>query len=191
MEPVSASQRPCEAISQPPRNSATFLKCYLFALSRWLGMGGSAERRHVRRKKDRLPVEAALNPGLAAKQAQPRYGDDSAPGITRHKARNGFDYRLPDGSLVRDLATVKRIHALAIPPAWADVWICRDPNGHLQATGRDQRGRKQYRYHPRWREVRDEAKYGKLLIFARVRPLIGHSVEEGLKSAGLPGDVVR
>ena len=90
------------------------------------------------------------------------------PGITRHKARNGFDYRLPDGSLVRDIETLKRIRSLAIPPAWTEVWICPDPNGHLQATGRDQRGRKQYRYHPRWREVRDEAKYGKLLIFARV-----------------------
>jgi DNA topoisomerase IB len=84
---------------------------------------------------------------------------DSTPGITRHEACNGFDYRLPDGSLVRDIATLKRIRNLAIPPAWTDVWICRGPNGHLQATGRDQRGRKQYRYHPRWREVRDDAKY--------------------------------
>ena len=64
------------------------------------------------------------------------------PGITRRQARNGFDYHLPDGSLVRDIATLKRIRKLAIPPAWTDVWICRDPNGHLQATGRDQRGRK-------------------------------------------------
>src|SRR5437879_8226539 len=153
-------------------------------------MGGSAERRHVRRKKDRLPVEAALNPELAAKQAQLRYGNDSMPGITRHKARNGFDYRLPDGSLVRDLATVKRIHALAIPPAWADVWICRDPNGHLQATGRDQRGRKQYRYHPRWREVRDEAKYEKLLTFGQVLPVIRARVAADLQRDGLPREKV-
>jgi hypothetical protein len=102
---------------------------------------------------------AALDPTVAAQRAQLRYVHDSMPGITRHEARNGFDYRLPDGSLVRDITTLKRIRKLAIPPAWTDVWICRDPNGHLQATGRDQRGRKQYRYHPRWREVRDDAKY--------------------------------
>ena len=148
-------------------------------------MGGSAERRHVRRKKDRLPVEAALNPELAAKQAQLRYGDDSAPGITRHKARNGFDYRLPNSAVVRDIDTLKRIRSLAIPPAWTNVWICLHSNGHLQATGRDARGRKQYRYHPRWREVRDEAKYNKLLIFTQVLPQLRARVEEDLKRPGL------
>jgi len=130
-------------------------------------------------------LEAALDPTVAAKRAALRYVNDLMPGITRHAARNGFDYRLPDGSLVRDIATLKRIRALAIPPAWKDVWICRDPNGHLQATGRDQRGRKQYRYHPRWREVRDEAKYSKLLVFARVLPLIRARVEEDLQRPGL------
>ena len=135
-------------------------------------------------------LEAALDPAVAAKRAALRYVNDSMPGVTRHNARNGFDYRLSDGSLVRDVATLKRIRALAIPPAWSDVWICRDPNGHLQATGRDQRGRKQYRYHPRWREVRDEAKYGKLLIFARVLPLIRTRVEEDLKPSGLPRERV-
>jgi DNA topoisomerase-1 len=133
---------------------------------------------------------AALDPTVAAQRAQLRYVHDSMPGITRHEARNGFDYRLPDGSLVRDIATLKRIRKLAIPPAWTDVWICRDPNGHLQATGRDQRGRKQYRYHPRWREVRDDAKYGKLLIFARVLPLIRTRVDEDLKRPGLPRERV-
>ena len=133
---------------------------------------------------------AALDPAVAAKRAQLRYVSDSMPGITRHKARNGFDYRLPDGTLVRDIESLKRIRKLAIPPAWTDVWICGDPNGHLQATGRDQRGRKQYRYHPRWREVRDEAKYGKVLIFARVLPLIRARVEEDLKRSGLPRERV-
>src|SRR5437763_936283 len=133
---------------------------------------------------------AALDPAVAARRAQLRYVHDAMPGITRRQARNGFDYRLPDGSLVRDIATLKRIRKLAIPPAWTDVWICRDPNGHLQATGRDQRGRKQYRYDPRWREVRDEAKYGKLLIFARVLPLIRARVEEDLKRPGLPRERV-
>src|SRR5712671_3999817 len=136
-----------------------------------------------------LPA-AALDPVVAAERAQLRYVNDSMPGSTRHKARNGFDYRLPDGSLVRDIATLKRIRALAIPPAWTDVWICRDPNGHLQATGRDQRDRKQYRYHPRWREVRDQAKYGKLLIFARVLPLTPVRVDADLKRPGLPRERV-
>ena len=135
-------------------------------------------------------LEAALDPAVAAKRAALRYVNDSMPGITRHNARNGFDYRLSDGSLVRDVATLKRIRALAIPPAWSDVWICRDPNGHLQATGRDQRGRKQYRYHARWREVRDDAKYSKLLIFARVLPRIRTRVEEDLKRSGLPRERV-
>ena len=109
------------------------------------------------------------------------------PGITRQKARNGFDYHLSDGSLVRDIATQKRIRKLAIPPAWTEVWICRDPNGHLQATGRDQRGD---RYHARWREVGDDAKYGKLLIFARVLPLIRARVDDDLKRSGLPRERV-
>src|SRR5436190_10975694 len=140
-----------------------------------------------RRRPNGVAVAAtALDPVVAAERVQLRYVNDSTPGITRHKARNGFDYRLPDGCLVRDLATVKRIRALAIPPAWTDVWICRDPNGHLQATGRDQRGRKQYRYHPRWREVRDEAKYGKLLTFGRVLPAIRARVAEDLQRRGLP-----
>jgi len=144
-----------------------------------------------RRRVDTLATPiAALDPAVAAERAQLRYVHDSMPGITRQKARNGFDYHLSDGSLVRDIATQKRIRKLAIPPAWTEVWICRDPNGHLQATGRDQRGRKQYRYHPRWREVRDEAKYGKLLIFARVLPLIRARIEDDLGRPGLPRERV-
>lgn len=136
------------------------------------------------------PIRAALDPELAAKYAQLRHVEDTAPGITRQKARNGFDYRSPDGMLVRDVDTLKRIRSLAIPPAWTGVWICLNPNGHLQATGRDARGRKQYRYHPRWRQVRDEAKYGKLLIFSRVLPKLRARVEEDLKHPGLPRERV-
>jgi len=132
--------------------------------------GGKTKRQ--RRKETPPSAEAALDPIAAAKLAQLRYISDTAPGIARHNAKNGFDYRLPDGALVRDIETLRRIRSLVIPPAWMDVWICLDPNGHVQATGRDQRGRKQYRYHPRWREVRDEAKYGKLLVFAKALPLI-------------------
>src|SRR5690348_16147165 len=133
---------------------------------------------------------AALDPIVAAKQAQLRHVADTMPGITRHKARNGFDYRLPDGALVRDVETLRRIRSLVIPPAWSDVWICPYANGHLQATGRDARGRKQYRYHPRWREVRDEAKYHKLLSFARVLPALRARIEEDLARPGLPRERV-
>ena len=145
------------------------------------------------KKKDQslaVRLDVALDPEIAAKRAKLRYVHDSMPGITRHKALNGFDYRTPDGELVRDIETLKRIRALAIPPAWTDVWICLDPNGHLQAVGRDQRGRKQYRYHPRWREVRDEAKFGKMLMFGRALPLIRARVEEDLRRPGLPRERV-
>src|SRR5205085_12084191 len=129
-------------------------------------MGGLTGRRQVRSKKVTPPIEAALDPEVAAKQAQLRYVDDSVPGVTRLKARNGFDYRLPDGALVRDIDTLKRIRSLALPPAWSGVWICADPSGHLQATGPDARRRRQYRYHPCWREVRNEAKSSTLHIFS-------------------------
>jgi DNA topoisomerase I len=135
-------------------------------------------------------LEAALDPVAAAKLAKLRHVSDDMPGTTRHKARNGFDYRLPDGQLVRDLDTLKRIRSLAIPPAWTAVWICPYPNGHIQATGRDKRGRKQYRYHPRWREVRDESKYGKMLAFGRVLPAIRECVEADLRRRGLPRERV-
>ncbi|MGE0259402.1 MAG: DNA topoisomerase IB [Alphaproteobacteria bacterium] len=137
-----------------------------------------------------LRLAEALDPQAAAARAQLRYVSDASPGVTRHAARNGFDYRLPDGALVRDIETLRRIRSLAIPPAWTEVWISSDPNGHLQATGRDARRRKQYRYHPRWREVRDEAKYTKLLTFARVLPLIRARVEADLKRRGLPREKV-
>jgi DNA topoisomerase I len=149
-----------------------------------------ARQTKAQKKIGELPPEAALDPALAAKQARLRYVSDAKPGITRHQAKNGFDYRLPDGALVRDIDTLKRIRLLVIPPAWTDVWICLDANGHLQASGRDQRGRKQYRYHPRWRDVRDEAKYGKMLVFARVLPLIRERVDADLKRRGLPRERV-
>src|ERR1043166_3344037 len=154
---------------------------------------GNSNNKGVSKKKKQdlaATLEVALDPEVAAKRAHLRYVHDSVPGITRHKARNGFDYRLPDGPLVRDIDTLKRIRSLAIPPAWTDVWISPNPSGHLQATGRDARGRKQYRYHPRWREVRDEAKYTKLLIFSRVLPLIRARVDADLKRSGLPREKV-
>jgi DNA topoisomerase I len=137
-----------------------------------------------------LPELAPLDPRAAAAAAQLRHTLDDRPGITRHKARSGFDYRRPDGSLVRDLATLRRIKSIVIPPAWTYVWINPDPQGHIQATGRDQRGRKQYRYHSRWREVRDESKYNKVLAFARALPLIRARVAADLRRHGLPRERV-
>ncbi|HET7220794.1 MAG TPA: hypothetical protein VFJ02_22230 [Vicinamibacterales bacterium] len=112
----------------------------------------------------------AHEPRGAAAAAGLRYVTDRQPGIRRVRVGKGFRYVTPQGSTVRAAADLQRIRALAIPPAWRDVWICAAPNGHLQATGRDARGRKQYRYHPRWREVRDESKYDRILEFAAALP---------------------
>src|ERR1700752_4971028 len=98
------------------------------------------------------PDESAASAGL-------RYVTDRTPGITRRKAGSGFRYVSPQGTIIRDKKEIDRIRSLVIPPAWQDVWICPNPLGHLQATGRDARGRKQHRYHARWRRVRDEANY--------------------------------
>lgn len=131
-------------------------------------------------------AEEALDPAAAARAAGLRYVSDRQPGITRVRTEQGFIYRNPDGSAVEDENTLARIRKLAIPPAYENVWICRNPNGHLQAVGRDARGRKQYRYHSRWREVRDEAKYGKMLLFGRKLPIIRRQVEKDLALPGMP-----
>jgi DNA topoisomerase-1 len=104
--------------------------------------------------------------------------------------RGGFRYVDPAGRPVRDLETLQRIRGLAIPPAWTDVWICPDARGHLQAIGRDAKGRKQYRYHPRWRQVRDETKYARLAAFARALPRVRRRVARDLGLRGLPRDKV-
>jgi DNA topoisomerase-1 len=97
---------------------------------------------------------------------------------------------LPNGRTLADRNEIQRIKSLGIPPAWTDVWICPIANGHLQATGRDARGRKQYRYHPRWREVRDEVKYGRLVAFASALPMIRRRTDADLKRPGLPREKV-
>ncbi|GAB0116051.1 DNA topoisomerase IB [Acidisoma sp. 7E03] len=131
-------------------------------------------------------------PEIAAKEAQLTYVNDGTPGISRLAGRRekSFTYRYPDGRPVKDAATLDRIRKLAVPPAYTDVWICSDPDGHLQATGRDARGRRQYRYHPRWRAVRDEAKFGHMMLFAKVLPKIRHQVEADLARPGLPREKV-
>jgi DNA topoisomerase I len=126
----------------------------------------------------------------AAKLAGLQYVNDAARGIRREKRGQSFGYVGPDGKAIRDQKTLDHIRALVIPPAWNDVWICCNPNGHLQATGRDARGRKQYRYHPRWREVRDENKYAKLISFAHALPRIRRRVSHDLRRKGLPREKV-
>jgi DNA topoisomerase-1 len=126
-----------------------------------------------------VPVEI---PGL-------RYVAEEEPGITRRRRGKGFSYAWPDGTTVNP-ENRERIDALVIPPAWTDVWICRDERGHLQATGRDEKGRKQYRYHDRWREVRDAAKYERLAEFAAGLPDARARVEEDLARSGLPQERV-
>jgi DNA topoisomerase-1 len=118
------------------------------------------------------------------------YVDDAAPGITRRKLRGKFCYFDPSGQRITDPAEIQRINALAVPPAYTDVWICADPRGHLQATGRDARGRKQYRYHARWREVRDADKYSRMLEFGRTLPRLRKRLEEILATPGFSRDKV-
>jgi DNA topoisomerase-1 len=127
-----------------------------------------------------------LDPVAAARAADLRYVNDTDPGIRRQKSGKGFAYRAPEGKTVRDEATLSRIRALAIPPAWTDVWIAPSPNGHIQATGRDARGRKQYRYHNRWRQFRDETKYERMVLFGESLPAIRKRVASDLALPGLP-----
>jgi len=109
-----------------------------------------------------------------------RYASDAMPGLARLRAGKGFRYVSPSGSAVRDPATLRRIKRLAIPPAWTQVWIATDPRAHIQATGRDARGRKQYRYHARWREVRGQNKFDRLVLFARVLDRVRRRVARDL-----------
>jgi DNA topoisomerase-1 len=115
---------------------------------------------------------AALDPTLAAQEAGLRYGSDDRPGFRRRRAGRGFSYLDTEGRTITDERELRRIGRLAIPPAWTEVWVSPDPRGHIQATGRDARRRKQYRYHERWREVRDETKYERMVDFAKALPRI-------------------
>lgn len=137
-----------------------------------------------------MEAAAIPDPKLSAREAGLRYVHTEQPGFTRHKAGTGFFYRDTDGDRIRDKETIARIKSLAIPPAWNDLWICPYPNGHIQATGRDAKGRKQYRYHPRWREVRDETKYEHMIAFGRALPGIRERVDADLRKHGLPREKV-
>ena len=128
------------------------------------------------------PDEVA--PQSSARAAGLRYVSDREPGFARRRRGRGFQYTDADGGPLSS-EQVQRIEALAIPPAWTDVWICRSANGHLQATGRDARGRKQYRYHPRWTQVRDDTKYHRVLAFAKALPKIRRRVEKDMSRKAL------
>lgn len=135
-------------------------------------------------------LELLTDPVQSSRMAGLRYVSDTRPGITRKKWGKHFRYFHADGTAVKDKAVLARIRLLAIPPAWTDVWICPIANGHLQATGRDARGRKQSRYHARWREVRDETKYERMKLFAHALPRIRERVEHDLGLPGLPREKV-
>lgn len=121
----------------------------------------------------------------AAAAAGLHYVDGAVPGIRRKRRGKGFLYRRDDGTQIRDPRTLERIRRLAIPPAYVDVWICADENGHLQATGRDSRGRKQYRYHTRWRSVRDRGKFDRVIEFGRVLPRLRRRLRRDLATRGM------
>jgi len=132
-----------------------------------------------------LTVAVLVDPVESARAAGLRYVTDDEPGIRRKKRGKGFTYVDPQGRTVKDEKTLERIRKLAIPPAWTDVWICSRPNGHLQATGRDARGRKQYRYHAEWREVRDETKFGRMIAFGEALPKLHERLEQDMSQRGL------
>ena len=142
--------------------------------------------RQVRAARRESPPEPVADPVEAARAAGLRYVTDAAPGIRRKRAGKGFSYVGLDGKPLRDPAELRRIKSLVIPPAWTEVWVCPSPRGHLQATGRDARGRKQYRYHPRWREARDETKYERMIAFGEALPRIRERVERDLALPDLP-----
>jgi DNA topoisomerase-1 len=135
-------------------------------------------------------IAGPQDPAQAAHAARLTYVSDGDAGIGRYKAGRGFRYVRAGGREVKDRAVLQRIRGLAIPPAWTEVWICPDRDGHIQATGRDARGRKQYRYHQRWREVRDRTKFGRMIELAQHLPRIRRMVSADLRRPGLPREKV-
>jgi len=135
-------------------------------------------------------VQTIVDPKDAAESAGLHYVADDRPGIRRRKSGKGFVYRRPDGTRITDPQVLQRIASLAVPPAWTDVWICPYADGHVQASGRDAKGRKQYRYHPRFREVRESTKYEHVVAFAAALPTIRARVRKHMALRGLPREKV-
>ncbi|CAB3745719.1 DNA topoisomerase IB [Paraburkholderia solisilvae] len=138
----------------------------------------------------RVTIEAIAEVVLPAMPAGLRHADDTRPGYTRRKLGRAFAYFDATGKRIEDEQEIARINALAIPPAYRDVWICPDPRGHIQATGRDARGRKQYRYHPQWRETRDADKFSRMAAFGRALPKLRARVARDLARDGMPREKV-
>jgi DNA topoisomerase-1 len=134
--------------------------------------------------------DIVVDPVISARMAGLRHVDDRGPGIRRKRAGKHFSYIGVDGAPIHDPNELKRIKSLAIPPAWTDVWISPSARGHIQATGRDARGRKQYRYHPRWREIRDDTKYHRMIAFGQALPRIRERINHDLALRGLPREKV-
>ncbi len=190
----------------PPVVEHASVCCKVGAVSIQTAMSGAEEKKKRVRKAKALaaPIAAeviaqvieedAADPVATARAAGLRYVTDRKPGIRRHATgtdQKTFEYSAdPHGETVTDDTTLGRIKSLVIPPAWTDVWICKQPNGHLQATGRDARGRKQSRYHPKWREARDENKYERMVKFAAALPKLRERVNADLKLPGLPRNKV-
>ncbi|TMC45138.1 MAG: DNA topoisomerase IB [Chloroflexi bacterium] len=170
MPPSSAARSAVERASSPTRRCAGLVSGLLSAVV--------------------VSNEIASDGVAAAQLAGLRYTSDDRPGIRRKRKGRGFVYVDSDGVPIDDDAELQRIRRLAIPPAWTEVWISSSPTGHIQATGRDARGRKQYRYHERWREVRDEAKYSRLSDFARALPRVRARVDADLARPGIPRERV-
>lgn len=139
---------------------------------------------------DEQPNDPQMEAKAVAKAAHLRYVNDGEPGIRRKRSGRGFAYLNADGEPVRDKATLERIKQLVIPPGWTDVWICATPNGHIQVTARDAKGRKQYRYHERWRAARDETKFSRMVAFGEALPQMRKRVQEDLARRGLPRERV-
>ena len=130
-------------------------------------------------------LEAVFDPRETADMAGLRYVSDDRPGIRRRKAGKGFVYLHPNGARLSNEETIRRVKSLAVPPAWTDVWICPSADGHIQATGRDAKGRKQYRYHPSFRAIREGVKFEHMLAFADALPTIRAKVAEHMAQRGL------
>ena len=164
-----------------PRCSGCFLE--VFEMMAQMMPGGCTSQRDVQTDTIASPVASARAAGL-------RYVTDTSPGIRRKRAGKHFSYTGLDGKPIHDEEILQRIRSLGIPPAWKNVWICPNPRGHIQATGRDAKGRKQYRYHALWRKIRDDNKYDHMVAFGKALPTIRRRVSDDLALPGLPGEKV-
>lgn len=147
-------------------------------------------KRHERKIKQYIKAITATDPVESAAAIGLQYVADDAPGIQRQRIKDRFRYLDPTGKQIQDEAEIHRIESLGIPPAWEQVWICPLPNGHLQATGRDAKGRKQYRYHAQWRQIRDQTKFTRMIAFSEALPTLRERIEHDLALPGLPREKV-